>query len=100
MVSWVCAGLKCRRGATSRPRDRVRLGTGQVGDRDKAMPEPFMPTILGDDRRTLRAIAKIDDEVDIAHGSISQSALTEEQAHYFINLMAAATELENSGDVI
>jgi phosphate:Na+ symporter len=71
------------------------------------MLEQIMPAILDGDQETLRAVAKIDDEVDILHGyiitylgQISQKTLTEEQTHDFINLMAAANDLENIGDII
>jgi phosphate:Na+ symporter len=87
--------------------ERVRLEIGHMGDRVKDMLERIMPAILSGDRVSLRAVAKIDDEVDILHGyivtylgRISQNTLTEEQTHDFINLMAAANDLENIGDVI
>jgi phosphate:Na+ symporter len=87
--------------------DRVRLEIGHMGDRVKHMLEQIMPAILSGDRGMLREVAKIDDEVDILHGYIitylgyiSQKTLTEEQTHDFINLMAAANDLENIGDVI
>lgn len=87
--------------------ERVRLEIGHMGDRVKDMLEQIMPAILSGDRGSLRAVAKIDDEVDILHGyivtylgRISQNTLTEEQTHDFINLMAAANDLENIGDVI
>ena len=87
--------------------DRVRLEIGHMGNRVKDMLEQIMPAILSGDRDSLRTVAKIDDEVDILHGhiitylgQISQGSLTEEQTRGFINLMAAANDLENIGDVI
>ena len=87
--------------------DRVRLEIGHMGDRVKDMLEQIMPAIISGDQGSLRAVAKIDDEVDILHGCIitylgriSQNTLTEEQTHDFIHLMAAANDLENIGDVI
>jgi len=87
--------------------DRVRLEIGHMGDRAKDMLEQIMPAILSGDQGSLRAVAKIDDEVDILHGHIitylghiSQGTLTEEQTQDFIHLMAAANDLENIGDVI
>jgi len=87
--------------------DRVRLEIGHMGERVKDMLAQIMPAILSGDRGSLRAVAKIDDEVDILHGyivtylgRISQNSLTEEQTHDFIHLMAAANDLENIGDVI
>jgi len=87
--------------------ERVRLEIGHMGDRAKDMLEQIMPAILSGDQDSLRAVAKIDDEVDILHGCIvtylgriSQNTLTEEQTLDFIHLMAATNDLENIGDVI
>jgi phosphate:Na+ symporter len=87
--------------------DRTRLEIGHMGDRVKDMLQKIMPAILRGDSGSLRAVAKIDDEVDILHGHIvtylgriSQNTLTEEQTHEFMNLMAVANDLENIGDVI
>ena len=78
-----------------------------MGDRVKDMLEPIMPAILGDDRGSLRAIAKADDEVDIPPGSVitdsrpvGQIALIEEQTHGVIDRMTAANDLGIIGDVV
>ena len=67
----------------------------------------IMPAILGGDRLALKAVARIDDDVDALHGhvivylgKVSQNVLTERQTLELVNLMAAANDLENIGDVI
>jgi phosphate:Na+ symporter len=87
--------------------ERARLEIGHMGDRVKEMLQRIMPAILAGDRLGLKEIAGIDDEVDVLHrsiiaylGRISRKTLTEEQTREFINLMAAANDLENIGDVI
>jgi phosphate:Na+ symporter len=87
--------------------DRARLEIGHMGDRVKAMLQDIMTAIINGDRVMLKNIAKIDDEVDILHGHIvtylgrvSQKVLTEDQTRELVNLMAAANDLENIGDII
>jgi phosphate:Na+ symporter len=87
--------------------ERVRMEIGHVGSRVIEMLERIMPAILTGDRMALRAVTKIDDEVDILHGHIvtylgriSQKALTEEQTRELVHLMDAANNLENIGDIV
>jgi phosphate:Na+ symporter len=87
--------------------DRARLEIGHMGDRVKAMLQGILDAIVSGDRIMLKNIAQIDDEVDILHGHIvtylgriSQKALTEKQTSVLVNLMAAANDLENIGDII
>jgi phosphate:Na+ symporter len=87
--------------------DRARLEIGHMGERVKEMLQGIMTAIISGDRMMLKNIAKIDDEVDILHGHIitymghiSQKALTEDQTEVLVNLMAAANDLENIGDII
>ena len=87
--------------------DRARLEIGHMGERVMEMLQNIMPAITTGDRDMLRDIARIDDEVDILHGHIvtylgliSRKALTEEQTRVLVNLMAAANDLENIGDII
>jgi phosphate:Na+ symporter len=87
--------------------DRVRLEIGHMGNRVNAMLQDIMTAITTGDRMMLRNIAKIDDEVDILHGHIvtylgriSQKELMEDQTRVLVNLMAAANDLENIGDII
>jgi phosphate:Na+ symporter len=86
---------------------RVRMEIGHVGSRVVEMLERIMPAILTGDRMSLRAVTRIDDEVDILHGhivtylgQISQRALTEKQTSELVNLMDAVNNLENIGDIV
>ncbi len=86
---------------------RVRLEIGHVGSRVIEMLEQIMPAILTGNRMALRAVTKIDDDVDILHGHIvtylgriSQKALTEEQTRELVHLMDATNNLENIGDIV
>lgn len=87
--------------------DRVRFEIGHMGGRVKEMLSRIMPAILSGNRQTLSEIARIDDDVDALHGhivaylgQISQGELTDDQTRDFVNLLAAANDLENIGDLI
>jgi phosphate:Na+ symporter len=87
--------------------ERVRMEIGHAGSRVNEMLERIMPAILSGDRMSLKAVARIDDEVDILYGHIvtylgriSQKALTEEQTHELVHLMDAVNNLENIGDIV
>jgi phosphate:Na+ symporter len=87
--------------------DRVRLEIGHMGQHVTEMLEKIMPAMISGSAATLKRIAKMDDEVDTLHGqvitylgNISKNPLTEDQTHKLINLMAAANNLENMGDII
>jgi len=87
--------------------DRARLEIGHMGERVKAMLQDIMTAIVNSNGEMLKNIARIDDEVDILHGHIvtylgqvSQKPLTEDQTSVLVNLMAAANDLENIGDII
>lgn len=86
---------------------QVRLELRHMGEHVKDMLQKIMPAILSGDRQALQEIRQIDDKVDLLHGHIitylgriSGKALTEEQAGVLADLMAAANDLENIGDVI
>ncbi|HUT41560.1 MAG TPA: Na/Pi cotransporter family protein [Gammaproteobacteria bacterium] len=121
LVEWLVPDKPLVEGAVAEPRylddslfetpslalDRVRLEIGHIGDRVREMLDLIMPAILGGDRSALRDVARIDDDVDVLHGhvvtylgKISRKELTEDQTHQFVNLMAAANDLENIGDVV
>ncbi len=121
LVEWLVPDKPLVEGAVAEPRylddslfetpsialDRVRLEIGHIGDRVRDMLDQIMPAILGGDRSALRDVARIDDDVDVLHGhvvtylgKISRKELTEDQTHQFVNLMAAANDLENIGDVV
>lgn len=87
--------------------DRVRFEIGHIGDNVREMLRLIMPAILSGDRMSLRSVARIDDDVDALHGhvivylgKVSQKVLTEGQTQELLNLMSAANDLENIGDVI
>ncbi|MGB5397187.1 MAG: Na/Pi cotransporter family protein, partial [Gammaproteobacteria bacterium] len=87
--------------------DRVRLEIGHMGERVREMLDGILPAIVNADRKLLKKIADIDDEVDSLHGHIvtylgriGQKALTEQQTQVHTRLMAATNDLENIGDVI
>ncbi|HEC16461.1 MAG TPA: Na/Pi cotransporter family protein [Sedimenticola sp.] len=87
--------------------DRTHLEIARMGRRVREMLQRSMPAILSGDHQTLRRIAKLDDDVDFLHGrvitylaQISKKSLTETQTRKFTDLMTAANNLENIGDVI
>ncbi len=94
-------------GTPSLALDRVRLELRLLGDRVQEMLRAIMPAMLSGDEESLRAVSKMDDDVDALHGQIvvylgriSQTALTEEQTSEFLKLMEAVNDLENIGDII
>jgi phosphate:Na+ symporter len=87
--------------------DRARLEILHMGDRVREMMEAILPAMLTGTRESLHAVAEMDDAVDLLHGKIitylgkiSRRSLTEEQTREFLNLMEAANDLENIGDII
>ena len=87
--------------------DRVRLEIGNAGKRVLDMMQQILPALIDGDKEALKEIAKIDDVVDTLHGHIitylgklSRKTLTDKQSDEFVNLMAAANDLESIGDVI
>ncbi len=86
---------------------QVRLELRHMGEHVQEMLQKIMPAILAGDREVLHEIRQIDDKVDVLHGHIltylgriSGKALTEKQAGVLADLMAAANDLENIGDLI
>lgn len=87
--------------------DRVRLEIGNAGKRVMDMLQQIMPALIDGDKDALKEVARIDDVVDTLHGHIitymgklSRKPLTDKQSDEFVNLMAAANDLESIGDVI
>jgi len=87
--------------------DRVRLEIGHMGERVEEMTQRVMPAIFKRDRETLRAVQKIDDEVDLLNtyiiqflSRISQHRMTEKQTEAFTRLISIANDVENIGDII
>ncbi len=86
---------------------QVRLELRHMGEHVQDMLQKIMPAILSGDRKALHDVRAIDDKVDELHGQIitylgriSGKALTEKQAGVLSDLMAAANDLENIGDLI
>ncbi len=87
--------------------DRVRLEVLHMGELVDRMMSRIMPAILSGNRRTLREIELMDNDVDTLHaqiitylGKISRLSLTEKQTATLMRLMAAVNDLENIGDVV
>ncbi|NCC26796.1 MAG: Na/Pi cotransporter family protein [Gammaproteobacteria bacterium] len=87
--------------------DRVRLEVLHMGECVDKMMSRIMPAILSGNRRTLREIELMDNDVDTLHaqiitylGKISRLSLTEKQTATLMRLMAAVNDLENIGDVV
>jgi phosphate:Na+ symporter len=87
--------------------DRVRLEVLLMGECVDKMMARIMPAILSGNRRTLREIELMDNDVDTLHaqiitylGKISRLSLTEKQTATLMRLMAAVNDLENIGDVV
>ncbi|QVL51187.1 MAG: Na/Pi cotransporter family protein [Thiocapsa sp.] len=87
--------------------DRVRLEVLHMGELVDKMMSRIMPAILSGNRRTLREIELMDNDVDTLHaqiitylGKISRLSLTEKQTATLMRLMAAVNDLENIGDVV
>jgi len=78
-----------------------------MGDQVRTMLAGIMPAILSGSVVTLEEIRRRDERVDELHaqiviylGKISRLELTEKQTRDLANLMNAANDLENIGDVI
>jgi phosphate:Na+ symporter len=87
--------------------DRVRMEVLRMGECVDKMMSRIMPAILSGNRRTLREIELMDNDVDTLHaqiitylGKISRLSLTEKQTGTLMRLMAAVNDLENIGDVV
>jgi phosphate:Na+ symporter len=87
--------------------DRARLEVLHMGDLVQAMMARIMPAIIEGNKDTLRAIERMDDDVDLLHGLIltylaklSRLDLSERQTLELMRLMEAVNDLENIGDVI
>jgi phosphate:Na+ symporter len=87
--------------------DRARLEIGRTGQYVMDMLQQIMPAMLDGDRSSLRKVAKIDDKVDALHeqiiaylGRLGREPMTDQQSVGLIDMMAAANNLENIGDII
>jgi phosphate:Na+ symporter len=87
--------------------DRVRLEILHMGDRVREMLTAVQPAMTVGDRESLVAVADMDDGVDALHGhivtylgKISKQPLTDSETDELVDLLEAANNLENIGDII
>ncbi len=87
--------------------ERVRLETGRLGEITETMLAEIKPAFLDRSRERFEEISKMKDQVEILQGhilnylgQIRQHSLTDVQSRDFLNLMNAADNFENIGDVI
>ena len=85
----------------------VRMELGHLGARVRQMLTGIVPALLGDDRKTLADLARLEDETDVLHGEIiaylgkiSARTLSQEQTWEIIGLMEVTNDLENIADII
>ncbi|ALG68867.1 Na/Pi cotransporter family protein [Beggiatoa leptomitoformis] len=87
--------------------DAVRRELQRIGTRINSMFDAVMPALLSDDQDGLRAVAQMDNDIDILHGhivyylgEISKQHLTDKQTQDLLHLLDATNSLENIGDLI
>jgi phosphate:Na+ symporter len=87
--------------------DAARREIGRAGVVVEEMLAQIVPSIVNGKRDTLVKITEMDDQVDKLHaqiitylGHISRRGLSDEQTQELVDLMAAANDLENIGDLI
>ncbi len=87
--------------------DQVRMEMMHMGETVDAMLQGIMPAIIKGDRQALEEIRQMDDKVDILHAGIidylariSKQHLSDEQSRELMQLMEAAGNLENIGDIV
>ncbi|MBK8116009.1 MAG: Na/Pi cotransporter family protein [Candidatus Accumulibacter sp.] len=87
--------------------DQVRMEIMHMGETVNAMLQGIMPAIIDGDRKVLEEIRQMDDTVDILHagiidylGKISKQQLGDGQSRELLQLMEAASHLENIGDIV
>ncbi|MCP4407989.1 MAG: Na/Pi cotransporter family protein, partial [Gammaproteobacteria bacterium] len=87
--------------------DAARREIGRAGVVVEEMLAQIVPSIVNGDRDTLAKITEMDDQVDKLHaqiitylGRVSRRGLSDEQTQELVDLMAAANDMENIGDLI
>lgn len=87
--------------------EAARREVKRMGARVGHMLEAILPALLAGERDALRAVARLDNDVDRLHGfiidylgGISRQQLTEQQTQELLRFMEAVNDLENMGDVI
>jgi len=87
--------------------DRVRREIGRLGELIKGMLEAALPTVLKGGEDELRRLEEMDSDVDILHGHIikylgliSIRELSVAESNEVLELVQAANNLEQIGDII
>lgn len=87
--------------------DAVRRELGRIGVRVQDMLQSSMPALLAGDIEALEAVAAKDAAVDDLYGHVvtylgrlNLRPLTESESSQLTNLLAAANDLENIGDIV
>ena len=87
--------------------DRARREIGRLGDIVAAMFAASLPAVISGDKESLQKLAAMDTDVDLLHGHIVRylgevgaGELPGEQSSTVINLLLAANDLEQIGDII
>ncbi|MEO0557211.1 MAG: Na/Pi cotransporter family protein [Bacteroidota bacterium] len=87
--------------------DRVRMELRRLGERASTMVQQALPVTLGGTLEDLRALEKLDEDVDTLHGAIvsylgqlSQETLDGSQAEQHYNYLEAANHIESIGDLV
>ncbi len=87
--------------------DRVRMELRRLGERAAEMVERSLPVALHGDEDDLRALARLDDEIDALHeavvaylGRLSRQHLGAAESHQFHVYLTAANLIESIGDMI
>jgi len=87
--------------------DRARLEIGRLGDHVGEMLTAALPAVVSGSKEDLQALAEMDADVDVLHGHIvrylgkvGSGELTNEQSGTVLNLLLAANNLEQIGDII
>ncbi len=87
--------------------DRARREIGRLGELVAGMFAASLPAVVAGDKESLNALAEMDGDIDLLHGHIVRylgevgaSELSGEQSTAVINLLLAANDLEQIGDII
>lgn len=87
--------------------DRVRMELRRLGERAYAMVREALPAALDGEVEDLKALERLDDEVDRLHeavvgylGRLAQENLDHAQTEQHLDYLEAANNIENIGDLV
>ena len=87
--------------------DRVRMELRRIGERAYAMVCEALPVALDGELEELKALERLDDEVDMLHeavvdylGKLAQENLDRAQTEQHFDYLEAANNMENIGDLV